>query len=290
MTNYNNFLNRSICAFFSERFYNFVAKGQKNSGFGTLVVILFFTYLIPSVVIYNKLINFSYEDSESALELKSMLLEVPEITITEGVLDDNDIFPKSISSDILNKNFLVIDKKENSLVASNSSILFSKDGVYFNNLELVVILLNTLNLKNIPTGNITNNTNFVPYPAEFSSFDSNFLIQWSEKYIHSLGASLVYSLLPAVVLLSIILKFVEIFFLSFITRIISVRMNLNLSSNQIFRLTVAAMIPALMVKLINGMSLWSSKILSVQPMGTLLLVAMNLYFIYFSVKSVRNSK
>jgi len=292
MLNYNNFLNRSFSAFFSRSFYNFVFTQQKNNGFSTLIIILFLTYLVPTITIYQKLIGFTYQDNqdEIVLELQNSLLEVPDITITDGILDGNDQLPKEIAMSVLNKNLIVIDQEQNSLSTVNSSVLFASDGMYFNNLELIVILLKALNLRNIPTGNISSNTSFIQYPETLTAFDGNFLLEWSERYIHSLGSNLLYSLLPAVVILSVILKFIEVLCLSFIARIIANRLNIKYKTEQIFRLTVAAMIPALIIKCINSASLWSSSILSAQPIGTLLLVSMNLYFIHFALTSQRSPR
>lgn len=290
MPNYNNFLNRSFAAFFSRPFYNFVFTQQKTNGFSTLIIILFLTYLVPTIIIYQKLVGFTYQDNqdEIVLELQNSLLEVPDVTITDGVLDgNNDQLPKEIAMSVLNKNLIVIDQKQNSLSTVNSSVLFASDGVYFNNLELIVILLKALNLRNIPTGNISSNTSFIQYPKTLTAFDGNFLLEWSQQYIHSLGTNLIYSLLPAVVILSVILKFIEVLCLSFIARIIANRLNVKYKTEQIFRLTVAAMIPALIIKCINSASLWSSSILSAQPIGTLLLVSINLYFIHFALTSTK---
>lgn len=290
MTNYNNFFNRSVGAFFSEKFYNFVFREQSNNGFSTIIIILFFTYFIPSIIIYNKLVNFTYQnnDNEAISELKEALFEVPNVTITDGILDHNDDLPKAINISLLDKNLLVIDKEQDSLITSNSSVLFSKDGIYFNSLDLVGILLKLLNIQNVPTGSIDGNASFVQYSDVLTAFDGDFLTKWSEKYINSLGGNLLYSLLPSVVILSIIFKFIEVFFLSFITRFIAVKLRVDYTPQQIFRLTAAAMIPALVIKLINASSLWSSTILLMQPAGTLLLISMNLYFMYFAVKSVKS--
>ena len=290
MSNYNNLFIRVFSSFFSRDFYCFVFDKQKNSGFGVLAVILFVTFFIPSIIIYNKLINFSYSDSDNLLisELKDTLISVPEVSVKEGVLYNNQSgLPKTVELNSFNKNLIVLDETKNSLIASDTMVLFSKDGMYFNPLELVTILLKIFGLKNIPVEHFANaKANFISYPKEPFVFDGEFMIKWSEGYVQSLGNSLLYSLLPSVFIFSLILKFIEVLFLSFIARVVALRYKLQFTHKQIFRLTVVALIPTLVIRLINASFLWSSNLLAMQPLSTLLLVGINLYFIYFAISSV----
>ena len=137
-------------------------------------------------------------------------------------------------------------------------------------------------------GELNSDTDFTLYPEKDIIFDGKFIISWTQKYINSLGKTIIFPLLPLIIIFSIILKFAEIWLLSFVARFIANNYKLNLNSRQAFRLTATALIPTLIIKLFNGATLWSSNILSTYPLSTLLLLALNLYYIHFAVKSVKH--
>ena len=292
--NYHNIFVRVYRSFFCKNYYNFIAKQKNTNGFALVCLILAITYLIPCLIIQNRLSNFTYnnKDNKLVVELKENLYSVPDIYLNEGKLlaEKNPNLPYNVNSALLGKNILLFDPSQNSLIANNSIILFSQDRIYFYIPELIYTLLKIINLSAPTTGKFNNKSDFILYPKDNIKIDGKTIISWTEKYIRSLGKTIIYPILPIIILLSVILKFIEIWFLSLITKFIANNYKLNFTSRQAFRLTATALIPTLIIKLLNAMTLWSSNILSTYPLSTLLLLTINLYYIYFAVKSVAKNK
>ena len=294
LKNYNNLFIRIYRSFFCANYYSFIAKQKNTNGFALVSIILAITYFIPCLIIQNKLSNFTYENksNELVVELQESFSLVPEIHISEGklLLENNANLPYIVNSTLLEKNILLFDPNQNSLIANNSVVLFAQDRIYFYTPELIYLLLKIINLSPPTMDKLNHKSDFILYPKENIKIDGNIILSWTQKYIQSLGKTIIYPLLPIIILFSIVLKFIEIWFLSLITKFIANNYKLSLSSRQAFRLTATALIPTLIIKLLNAATLWSSSILSTYPLSTLLLLAINLYYIHFAVKSVATVK
>ena len=295
MQNYNNFFTRVFCSCFSRNFYRHVFYESKSDYFSVIILIIAITYIIPTSIIRDRLANFSYSqnDNNIARELHDALSNIPDITISDNILDSQNYpeLPQSQYFSVLNKNLFTIDPTQNSLITTNSSILFAEDGIYINNQDLIIILGKMLGLENTPTNIYNNNhskeTPFLPYENNLTKFNGEFWIKWSEKNIRSLKTPLIFALLPSVIIVTSIIKLIEIFFLSFIAKAMAARLGISYNSLQILRITTVAMIPVLIIKLVNAAGLWSSKFLSFPPFSIILLMAINIYFIYFALSSVK---
>lgn len=288
-----NYFSRIYRSFYDKGFYNNVAYQQNNVGVNLLVFILFVTYLVPSLIIYNKFTTFAFATTQSIKlkELGENLVEVPEIYINNRELsnEDNINTPYELDVSFLDKTLLTFNEQENSLIGTNSIILFSKSGLYFDNMEMISILLNSFELGNIPLDKLGNNTNFQEYPQDNFTINGEKLIKWSESYINYLGSNVLFSLLPLALIAAIILKMIEIFILSLITSSLLNRRKIKLPSKKVFALTLAAMLPGLALKALDAFSLWSSRLISNNNYGSIIMLAINIYFIYFAVSSLQQN-
>ena len=295
LNNYNNIFIIIYRSFFCKKLYNHIFKQGKFNIFLPLFTIIVITYLVPCLMIKNRLANFTYSDNSNILaqELSENITLTPEIIIKNGKLiheNNPDIFPYYINIPSLNKNIISFDPKANSLIAHNSVILFSNEKVIFSLPELVVILLKLVNLNSPPLSQITqHNSNYELYPNKDINFNGATMLNLSEEYINSLAKLILYPISLIIIFLTILLKFVEILILSFITKFIAQKNQISLNFSQAFNLTAIALIPTLIIKALNAMSLWSSNLLTVYPISTLLLLAINLYYINFAVKAAKSN-
>ena len=156
-------------------------------------------------------------------------------------------------------------------------------------MEMISILLNSFELGNIPLDKLGNNTNFQEYPQDNFTINGEKLIKWSESYINYLGSNVLFSLLPLALIAAIILKMIEIFILSLITSSLLNRRKIKLPSKKVFALTLAAMLPGLALKALDAFSLWSSRLISNNNYGSIIMLAINIYFIYFAVSSLQQN-
>ncbi len=287
----SNLLSRIFYSFYSADFYRYVASSQRSSGFSYLAIIIALTYLVPALLISNRLSSFSFADTQNTelIELREILASAPELQIAEGqlVVSDADSFPVKFAHSALSKDLLVIDPEQNSLIAAQSFILFGAEGVYFHNLEITSLLFNFLGFEMFPKAGFNGDATFQPYKAESYSFSGSDLAEWLESYINGLGRSLLFSVFPLVVLASIFLKFVELYIFTAIARSLARRKQLQITRAQAIKLTAAALMPVLVIKFIDACSLWSSNLLKIPFLSLLLLVFLNYYFINFALDSLK---
>jgi hypothetical protein len=67
---------------------------------------------------------------------------------------------------------------------------------------------------------------------------------------------------------------------------LAARRGIILSDLEVKKLTIIALVPALFLKMLNGMFLWSSKFLITTP-GVIFILLMKIYYIYHIVRSLK---
>jgi len=291
---YNNHIYGIFYSFFKPEFYQYVAYHQKGYGLKTIILILFFSFFIPTLIIYKSFSTFDFVESknEKIIKIRDSLSNFPKINIISGKLDkeQNPILPVVINGASENNNLITIDPDKNSLVATNSLILFSKEGVFFDSIEIISYLLNIFGYNNIPINQMKVEASFINYNNENITIDSNLVESTIQLYVNNLGRNLLFSVLPITFVISILLKIIEIFALSLVTSLLLKRKKLVYSYKKIFAITAAALIPSLFLKSIDAISMWSSNIIGNSAYGGLIILAINFYFISFAVTAISSKK
>ncbi len=290
----NNYLDRIIKSFYHKDYYNFVAFKQRNTGINLLIFIIFLTYLVPTVLMYQKFKSFSFAktNSQELAEISKGLLEIPDFFIKDSKLSSghNPNLPYDFGVSFLAKKLVVFNDQENSLVNANSVIVFAEKGVYFDNLELIFIILRLFSSANVPLDKISPiNTNFIPYSTDNTLINGAKLHEVAEESIHYMG-NMLFSLLPTILIAALVLKLLEIMIMSLITIVLLNKRGIKLAYKKIFALTLTAMIPSLILKALNAFSLWSSHLISNSSFGSLFILVLNIYFISYAVNVLQQKR
>ncbi|MFZ8864515.1 MAG: DUF1189 family protein [Rickettsiales bacterium] len=290
----NNYLDRIIKSFYHKDYYNFVAFQQKNTGINLLIFIIFLTYLVPTILMYQKFKSFSFAktNNQELAEISKGLLEIPDFFIKDGKLssEHNPNLPYDFGVSFLAKKLVVFNDQENSLINANSLVVFAEKGVYFDNLELIFIILRLFSSANVPLDKISPiNTNFMPYSADNTLINGEKLHEGVEKTINYMG-NMLFSLLPTILIAALVLKLLEIMIMSLITILLLNKRGIKLAYKKIFALTLTAMIPSLILKALNAFSLWSSYLISNGSIGSLFILILNIYFISYAVNVLQQRK
>jgi hypothetical protein len=295
LNNYNNIFTIIYRSFFCNKLYNFIFKQDKPNIFFPIFAILVISFLVPCLIIQHRLANFTYDNNPNILvqELKEAILATPDIALKKGELlykhNDNNL-PYVINIPSLDKSLITFAPSANSLIAHNTTILFSNEKVIYSLPELIALLLKLINLHTPSLSELKqHSSSYVSYPKGEIVFNGRTMLNLSKKYINSLANIILYPISLLIIILSTFLKFAEIWLLSFITKFFAHKYQITLSSKQAFNLTAIALIPTLTIKALNAISLWSSNLLTTYPISTLLLLAINLYYINFAVKSLKNN-
>ena len=229
-TKYNNHIFRIFYSFFKPEFYQYVAYQQKGYGLKTIILILFFSFFIPTLIIYKSFSTFDFANSknEKVIQIRDSLSNFPKIKIISGKLDnkENPILPIVINGAQEDKNLITLDPDKNSLIATNSLILFSKEGVFFDSIEIISYLLSVFGYNNIPINKMNIEASFINYSKENITIDNNSVENTIQLYVNNLGRNLLFSVLPITFIISILLKVIEIFALSLVTSILLKRKKL----------------------------------------------------------------
>ncbi|MBT7242921.1 MAG: DUF1189 family protein [Flavobacteriaceae bacterium] len=148
---YNNLFFRIYYSFFSRNFYRYVALKQKRNGIRFLFYIIVLIWLIPSCLIYLKINNLTFEQTDNPIikKLDFIISQIPDLEFknNELVLREDQQQHFEIKDGIYDKNLLVIDLDASSLITSNAVIILSKEGIYFNELEFMLRVVNYLGIK-----------------------------------------------------------------------------------------------------------------------------------------------
>jgi hypothetical protein len=286
---YNHFY-RIFCSFYKAEFYQFVAYNQNGYGLRTISLILFISFLIPTIIIYKSLSGFSFRDNKNIeiANIRENIVQFPDIKISAGKLnqENNEFLPFVITGNSQGKDLITLDPNQNSIIAANSLILFSKEGVFFSSIEIIGYLLNMFGYDNIPINQIKLDTNFIKYNEGDFVINSELIETSIELYINNLGKNLVFSVLPLTFIISLLLKIIEIIIFSCLTIVFLKKNKIKLAYKKTFAITAAALIPALIMKSLDAISMWSSRIINDPNLGGIVILSLNFYFIYFAVTSV----
>ncbi len=184
----------------------------------------------------------------------------------------------------------MFNDQENSLINANSLVVFTEKGVYFDNLELIFIILRLFSSAKVPLDKISPiNTNFMPYSADNTLINGEKLHEGVEETINYMG-NMLFSLLPTILIAALVLKLLEIMIMSLITILLLNKRGIKLAYKKIFALTLTAMIPSLILKALNAFSLWSSYLISNGSIGSLFILILNIYFISYAVNGLQQKK
>ena len=277
-----DFLSKIFFSFYNKKFYAGAINNKNSSYFSIIIAILFITYLVPSAFIYYKLSNFSFKTTQSE-QIKSFaqdLEKMPDFSIKEGILN--------IEEPITVSNIIAADKETNSPDSLNTLILFANEGIYFKEYQILKFLLQNMGIKKLQLGNLENSVNYIEYPKdEEIKITGIFLLDLVTGYTKTLSKKILFPFFPITIALLTLFKFIEISILAFLTAFIAKRNNIKLSKLQIKQLTILALIPALTIKMLNGIFLFSSSLLAL-PIAGIILFAMKIAYINFAVRSVKN--
>jgi hypothetical protein len=274
-------------SFYSSRFYNFVFREQKGMGFSLVVKIVFLTYFVPSVVIYAKLSGFELGEvkSEKLIEFRDKLQLMPEIKIVNGELVNEKEVVLNLSG--YSKKVFVTSREVTSPQTLNTLMVFGKDGLYFRQFEFLGFLFSLVDLDFASIKNLDADVSFVPYAGDVELVvDGELIEKVLNGYLQEIGQKLIFPILPIVVALMLLLKYVEVIIFGILTRSLAARRGIILSDLEVKKLTIIALVPALFLKMLNGMFLWSSKFLITTP-GVIFILLMKIYYIYHIVRSLK---
>lgn len=280
--NFSKFHDKIIGSVFYLDFYRYIRKVS----FKEIIFFYLLLYLIAySVPIIKSWQSLKQEHNNLTIFLDEVLQDFPLLEFAEGKMVTD------IKQEIYHNNFsfpiISIDNKQNYSSTQNASAVvnFYADSFTLNESLLFKIILNKIGIgteNNQKLENFTNTHNYT-YGQESFSLDKDLVRELASKNLDiSSGSFLFFTF--SLIAFEVFFTFVRALFFALFIFLNIRKINLNFSIS--YRLALAALIPSSCLNLINIVTLWNSYLLNSANISFLIFLAINLYFCFFSIKSL----
>lgn len=285
--NFARFHNKIIGALFYPDFYRYIIRQKYRVIIVFYLILFLLSYLGPTINATNLLgqennviVNFSDE----------VLTHFPILSVEDGSLTTENEIKQTITHQDFPYPIISIDSSQSitgARAGGGAAITFLQDSIVINKLCILDIFLKNLGLPHIGQESIHDSENnyFISYTKESYIIDRGFIRDIVKNYAYFPASFYFYLLLifVAIALFTVAMRgiFYSIFIFSY-----AKNLKLNLSYTNVYKLTLAALIPSTCIAALNILFLWSSSLLANGTVASTLYLGTNIYFSVFAARSL----
>lgn len=244
-----------ILSFFSKDFYRYVLINKKGSGLWYLFLLLAIC-ILPEMLITQIEINKAIKDKQ----LTAVIEQIPEVVITNGEAAIYKPQPYIIKDPETKEPLAIIDTtgSTTSLDGTKANVLMTKKHIILRDSNYKTT---TYDLSMI--GNLRIDKTAI-----------NSLLHGIQKY-------LIYILYPFILLLSYVIRIIQLLIYALIGKIFSSSLNVTTSYGSLFRISVIAVTPVILIKTV--LQLFNITV----PFSGIIFFVIAMFYLFYGIKSAK---